>query len=363
MGASQGHRARLSAGLLAKPAPTVTAAVSCDEVSAQFLASDTLHALPVLDDEQRVIGLLRSHEVLKCVGARFFHEVRGRRSCEVLMDRQFLCFDVGADLLALSQAVSLLDERHLADGFVVTSNGRYFGSGRTTDLIRAVADSQLMSARFANPLTLLPGNVPIDDDINARIAAGETFAAIYFDLNQFKPYNDVYGYQAGDELIRYCARILAQEINPDCDFLGHVGGDDFVVSFVSPDWETRLKAVLARFDEGISKFYSASDLAAGGISSLNRQGELVFHPLVSLSAGVVCVEPGLYESAAALSPVLAEAKKLAKRALGSGYFIDRRRHGKPMEGAVPMALASAGHLRPDGIALLPAPTCGFRLAS
>ncbi len=346
MGAAQRHPARLCAGLLAKPAPTVTAAISCDQVIEQFLARDSLHALPVLDSEQRVVGLLRAHDVLKRAGARFFHELFGRRSCADLMDADFLCFDASANLIQLSQAVGSLDERHLADGFVVTINDRYAGSGRTTDLIRAVADSQLMSARFANPLTLLPGNVPIDEDINARLDAGETFAAAYFDLNQFKPYNDVYGYRAGDELIRYCARLLTEEIDATCDFLGHVGGDDFMVCFASPDWERRIARILERFDQGIGAFYSANDLAAGGISSLNRQGDPMFHPLVSLCAGVVFVDPVLYESAAALSPVLAEAKKLAKRLAGSGYFIDRRRSTGAQESGPRSAVS-------------PAPTCGL----
>lgn len=240
------------------------------------------------------------------------------------MDVNPLVFDAGATLLEMSRAITELDDRLLSDGFFVTDNGVYLGAGRMTDLIKAVTEQQVTAARHANPLTLLPGNFPIDQHIQQLLNRRKAFVACYFDLDCFKPFNDIYGYVAGDDVIRLTGRVLNQQIDPDMDFLGHIGGDDFMLIFCSVDWERRVRGALNLFDQQVRAHFRAEHLAADGLVTNNRQGVEVFHGLVSLSAGIVKVSPGDYEWSSQLSERLTEAKKQAKQTPGSSYFVDRR---------------------------------------
>lgn len=303
---------------------TVTTTATCRDVVKMFRVDPQLNCLAVLDDESHVIGVLRSLDILRRGTEGFFDELLGRRSCTEIMDHRPLVFDASSSLRNMSKAVINLNDRQLVDGFFVTESDRYIGSGRMTDLIKAVAEQRITTAQYANPLTLLPGNVPIDEKIQADLESDVRFVVAYFDLDNFKAFNDVYGYRAGDAVIQLTANIISQAIDHVHDFLGHVGGDDFVVVFKSIDWESRVQQALDNFDEAVRTHFSEAHRIAGGVVTKNRQGLDVFHPLVSLSAGLVKVEAGEFGSHAEISQRLVDGKKLAKQTAGSSYFVDRR---------------------------------------
>ncbi len=322
--ATKGLQHPMNAGMLAREVATVTPEATCNEVIKIFNAEPSLTSLVVVDGQKKVLGVLRSLDILRRGTEGYFQELLGRRSCTRLMDPNPLVFDAGTPLLEMSAVVSKLDDRHLLDGFFVTQAGIYQGTGRMTELIRAVTELQVSLARYANPLTLLPGNVPIDQQIDLRLHKGTRFVVGYFDLDNFKGFNDVYGYHAGDGVIRLAAQVLAGVTEAKHDFLGHIGGDDFVLLLESADWEERIRTALAHFDKQVLGHFRPEHIAAGGLFTTNRQGVEVFHPLVSLSAGLLRVEPGNFDSPAEISDRLAEAKKLAKQTAGSSYFVDRR---------------------------------------
>lgn len=309
---------------LARHAPTVNASVKGNQVLSIFHDDPLLTAIAVVDEQAKIIGVLRSHEILRRGTEFFFHELDGRRTCTRVMDAHPLIFDADTSLVDMSKAVTELDDRLLADGFFVTENGNYLGAGRMTDLIKAVTEQQVSAARHANPLTLLPGNFPIDQHIQQLLSSRKAFVACYFDLDNFKPFNDVYGYVAGDEVIRLTGRVLNQEMHPSLDFLGHIGGDDFIALFCAADWEPRVQRVLAHFDAKVKAHFREEHLASGGLVTNNRQGMEVFHGLVALSAGIVKVAPGDFEWPSEVSERLVDAKKQAKLTPGSTYFVDRR---------------------------------------
>src|SRR6185369_276479 len=182
----------------------------------------------------------------------------------------------------------------------------------------------------ANPLTGLPGNMQIDQVIRANLKALASFAVCYADLNNFKVYNDQYGFTAGDRVLGYTAELLTAVVaelgNPDQDFVGHVGGDDFVV-VTSPELvEPICEAVVSRFDGAIGDFYADADREAGGLHAKDRQGGSVFVPLMGISLAVVTVQDGGFEHPAQISQIAAEIKNYLKQqnALGSRFMIDRR---------------------------------------
>jgi diguanylate cyclase (GGDEF)-like protein len=316
---------QITAGDLARRGCVVSPGLSCRDVVEIFLHDPELYSLVVLDDSSRPVGQLRRLDVLSRASGRFFSELNGNRPCALLMDRSPTLFDAGVRIDEMSSIVAGLRESYLIDGFVVTENGRYFGSGRFGDLLKAVNELQLAFARHANPLTLLPGNAVIDQHVDVALGEERPFLVAYFDLDHFKPFNDVYGYKAGDDVIRLCARLIQDALDAREDFLGHVGGDDFVAVMHSPDAEQRLRALLPRFDEAVVRFFHPEHVAAGGYTATDRQGRTVLHPLVSLSVGVLPVQPGDFHRHAEVARHAADAKKQAKKTTGSALFIERRR--------------------------------------
>ncbi|MDI4634168.1 EAL and GGDEF domain-containing protein [Pelomonas sp. V22] len=314
------------AAQLSQRGHTVSARIDCQSVVEMFTSDEQLYALPVLDADNRPIGILRSLQVLKRSAERFFMDIHRKHSCSVLMDPQPLLFDVSTSLRAMSETIANLDDRLMVDGFIVTKNGQYFGSGRTSDLLKAVSDLQVHSARYANPLTLLPGNVPIDNQLDGLLAEGRPFVVAMWDIDNFKPFNDSYGYRAGDEMIKFTAAVLTQAADAELDFVGHIGGDDFLMVLGSANWQERLQQVCEAFDAGVRRFFSDEHQQRGGYTTLNRQNQPSFNPLPTFSAGVVLVRGGgCFESSQALSAALIEPKRVAKsRSGGSRFFIDRR---------------------------------------
>lgn len=182
--------------------------------------------------------------------------------------------------------------------------------------------------RSLSPLTGLPGNTRIEEELERRVGAGGPLAVVYADLDRFKSFNDRYGFLRGDEVIGLAASVLregAHEIDGKTAFVGHVGGDDFVV-LLEPDAVDRFAAhVLACFDQRIVHYYDPRDAAAGGIETLDRQGRPAWSPLVSISLGIASTEGGAVTSYHELVAIATEVKRVAKQQDGSSVAIDRRR--------------------------------------
>jgi len=182
--------------------------------------------------------------------------------------------------------------------------------------------------RWANPLTGLRGNIEIQNEINQRIAKRMLFAVIYCDLDNFKAYNDVYGFASGDRAIKLTADIIVDNVhtagNKD-DFIGHIGGDDFVIITTPDKVESVCKGVISDFDEKIKTLYLNEDIQRGYIVTSNRQGQIMKFPIVSISLAVVTNESRELISHVQIAEIAAEIKKKAKSLPGSIYVKDRRK--------------------------------------
>jgi diguanylate cyclase (GGDEF)-like protein len=161
-------------------------------------------------------------------------------------------------------------------------------------------------------LTFLPGNIPISEHIGRLLDSGGQFVACYGDLNDFKPYNDHYGYWRGDEMIRLVARTLVSHCDPRRDFVGHVGGDDFVVLFQSNDWMDRCEKVIAVFNANARNLFDEAALSRGGIEAEDRHGVRRFFAFTTLSIGAVPVTPGTFRRPEDVATAAAAAKHKAK---------------------------------------------------
>jgi len=180
----------------------------------------------------------------------------------------------------------------------------------------------------ANPLTRLPGNVSIMNDLKLRLSADKPFAVCYIDLDKFKAYNDTYGFEHGDEVIRETARILLVTAknfgNPD-DFIGHIGGDDFVL-VTTPDKVTPVcQNIIADFDGTMPTFYNETDRKNGYITAHDRQGQKRQFPLLSISIGVVTNVNRKIDHFAQIGEIGAELKEFAKSRAKSNFVVDKRK--------------------------------------
>lgn len=183
--------------------------------------------------------------------------------------------------------------------------------------------------RRVSPLTGLPGNVQIQAEMKKRLLNKEKFGVLYFDLDNFKAYNDTYGFLQGDEIIKFTAQIIARNVhkegNTDC-FVGHIGGDDFVaIVGENVDCEKICQNVIAEFDMGVQKYFSEEDLERGYFEIANRRGILEQFPLTSISIGVVIADQQRFFNTLEIAEVGAQVKHTSKIIMGSSYVIDKRR--------------------------------------
>lgn len=301
----------------------VTPQCQNDKVYEMFEASPGLHSIPVVNNGQPV-GLIGRYTMIDNFARPFRRELYGKKSCMPFMDNNPLVVEKSVGLHELSDLILQSEPYHLAVGFIITDNGQYAGMGSGHDLLRLITQMQIDAARYANPLTLLPGNVPINEHIDSLLDARLPFTTCYFDLDHFKPFNDVYGYQKGDEVIQNTGSLLKAHCHPHLDFIGHIGGDDFIVLFQSEDWEQRCQTILDEFGRYAPKLYSKTDVERGGIVTEDRRGKKVKHGILSLSVGAVIVEGGQFHSYHEISTAAAVAKKQAKKIPGNSLFVERR---------------------------------------
>jgi EAL domain-containing protein (putative c-di-GMP-specific phosphodiesterase class I)/GGDEF domain-containing protein len=296
-----------------------------EDVFERFEQEPNQIVLPVVHDDGSPLGLINRYSLVDRFARPFRREIYGKRPCTLFMNAAPIRAEHAMPVQELGQLLGRAEHHQLVDGFVITENGRYLGIGSSQALMGLITEMQIRAARYANPLTQLPGNVPINEHIDRLLANEVEFIACYCDLDHFKPYNDSYGYRKGDQMIQVVASILSRQNDTRLDFVGHVGGDDFILLMQSADWEDRCKAILADFDAEVSAFVSVEHLQQQGYFAEDRRGNQAFHPLPALSIGALVVEPHLYHSHHEVSGAMGCAKKEAKKISGSTLFIERRR--------------------------------------
>jgi diguanylate cyclase (GGDEF)-like protein len=302
-------------------APSITAGSSSQQLLELFQLHPDLHAVAVLE-ANRPVGLVNRRRFTEKYMLPYYPEIYGRKSCATFMDNDPVLIEISQPLEDLVQVLTSEDQRYLNDGYILVDAGCYVGLGTAEQLVRSVTELRIESARHANPLTFLPGNIPISEHILRLISGNNDFGATYCDLNHFKPFNDQFGYWQGDKMIRLLASVIVAECDPQRDFAGHVGGDDFVVLFQSTDWERRCERIIARFNTAALTLFDPDTRARGYIESEDRQGNPTRFPLTTLSIGALQVDPGTFHAPEDVASAAATAKHRAKK-LATGLYIQR----------------------------------------
>jgi diguanylate cyclase (GGDEF)-like protein len=297
---------------LVDPCEALPAEATIKAVMAFFLAHPGQAALALVDGRHQPVAIIARATFMDRMAHPYRMEVLGARPALKFANEAPVALDVDAGFDELTAVLTLADQRYLTDGVVVTHEGLYQGICSAHQLVRLVTESRIEAARHANPLTLLPGNYPITQHLERMLAGGTPFVLAYADLNHFKPFNDRYGFWKGDDIILKAAASIRTHLDLLHDFVGHVGGDDFVLVMQSPDWLERLGAMALAANSAIAAMYPQADRAAGGIEAEDRFGVKRFFPLVTLSFGVVEIDSGHGMDLAALTSAVADAKKQSK---------------------------------------------------
>ncbi|WP_419813194.1 GGDEF domain-containing protein [Bacterioplanoides sp.] len=291
-----------------------TSLAAADEL---FRNDQQLMSLPVIENE-RPVGLLHRRKLLEMFALPYGRALYEKKNADQLMQQSPLIVDAAMSLEAVSKIITDDEDHYLRQHFLVTHMGRYQGVVNTKDLLKRITDRQIQKARYANPLTLLPGNVLIDEAIEQRLQLHKPFHLCYVDLNFFKPYNDHYGYRQGDSVLRWLGQLLQHNCSPAC-FIGHIGGDDFVVITETADVKQQCQQILDAFIQQSREYHSEDDWQAGFILGSDRNGQHGQFPLLGLSIGIVPSSLINNGSSQHMANLAAQAKKKAKQLGGSAY--------------------------------------------
>ena len=303
--------------------PAVRAEQTIGEVLAAFRAQANLNSMAVLDEQQQPIGIVHRHSLTDALLKPFATDLLARKPISRLMSDDFLAVELEQSLQQVSRLLTSRARQRIEEDFIITHKGIYHGLGRVIDVLKLITELKIQQARHANPLTLLPGNVPIQQCLS-RVLQQEREALIcYVDIDNFKPFNDIYGYAKGDEVLLCLAHCLSERVDPTCDFVGHIGGDDFLLVLSSKDWRKRLHQLQEDFQGQCRRFYRPEHLQAGCFSATNRQGQRQEFGLLTLSIGVVHLHPEACAQldASQLAELASQAKHHAKGVPGYSLHI------------------------------------------
>ncbi len=296
----------------------------------RFQSDPALLVLPVVDDG-RAVGIINRSTFLEdhVIGMNgFAFHINHTKKMRDLMAPIKLELEVNISIRDAAQAIQAQGMDVRVDNICVTRRGNYHGVVDVNRFISAITDINLTLAKGANPLTGLPGNESIQREINERLCTKEGFDIAYIDIDNFKPFNDYYGFQRGDVVIKGIGEIIsgvARSADAGCScFCGHIGGDDFIIITGTHQAESISSQVIQALEEHLPLFHGEKDCAAGCYSAVNRKGEHETFGLLSISIGIVNTRLTPVSSYAQLASISTEVKKAAKTLPGSSVVINRR---------------------------------------
>jgi GGDEF domain-containing protein len=306
---------------------------------AVFRSNPEWETLPVVLDG-RPVGLVRRDALLLLLSKPLYPEVFNPKPVSRVMDTNTLVIDERSRLSQASRLITRNRQSRISEEFIVARDGRYLGLARSVELLHHITEERLREAQQSNPLTLLPGNREIDSEVFRLSALQVPYVICHVDIDHFKPFNDQYGYSQGDQVLLHLAGLCRSAAISGMDFVGHPGGDDFILVMRSTDWSRRISRVVDSFAASCHRFYSPEHIAAGGFRGLDRDGRERHFPLMTLSVGAAMVDPARHSSKADLMRSVGSAKQLAKSRVGNAMIVNDGEAERTMR--LPALVAATG---------------------
>lgn len=300
--------------------PCIDESVKNKEVDVLFTQSPTLRGIVVVCDGRPIGQITRTHFYQK-IGTRYGYNLFMGRQSQLVIKNNPLMVESDVPITEVSTASMQRPVEDLYDDVVVTKDGLFLGVVSIRELLLKLVETQVAIASFLNPLSSLPGNKLIDDMLEKALLFPK-YSLIYFDLDHFKAYNDTYGFNKGDKILLYLTDILKRNVAGSEEFLGHIGGDDFVAVLPHYAVGSICQIIMDEFDAKIKDFYEPEDLLQ--LQVPNRVGELEPFSCTSISIAVITNENQQFETVEQLSDAVARLKKICKKISGSCYLINEK---------------------------------------
>lgn len=262
------------------------------------------------------VGALTRNRLHEQLSGRFGFSLFADKAVEAVMDRSFLCVDHQCTIDLVARQAMRRDDAKLYDFVTVTREGRYQGVVTVKELLEKSIELEVANARQLNPLSELPGNALIDIELERLVRLGLPRIVLYFDIDNFKAYNDKYGFKNGDRALKRLSSIIKESACED-DFVGHIGGDDFIAVTGTQTASSVCETIISAFNDSVPAFYSADDVQRGYIEGKSRSNIEERFPLMSLT--IVGVKASNFQSSFDLARAAATLKKQCKRISGSNY--------------------------------------------
>ncbi len=296
----------------------------CIEIKNLFDKTDTTGAC-IVDKNNYPIGIIMKHYIDSFFSKPCGNAIYQKELAKNIMDKKPLVVDYYSGILDVSNIEMSRKTENLYDYVIVTKESKYYGVVTIRSLLHYTTMVESDYARQLNPLTGLPGNSLIDQVLYDICKSNNKYTILYFDLDNFKIYNDNYGFEQGDKIIKYTSNLIKYQANsifPFDGFLGHIGGDDFIYII-----EEHLKEsynlgenILEEFDKNIKSFFSIDDVKMGYMEGLDRNFNKAKVPITSLSiAGIY----GSFNKVEDIGTMVSNIKKRVKKIKGSYYSIDK----------------------------------------
>ncbi|REE78884.1 diguanylate cyclase (GGDEF)-like protein [Paenibacillus taihuensis] len=305
-------------GALAKPIPTFSPTSLVSDLARMFEINTHVQGA-VIASEGRPLGLVMKENMNQLLAGQFGLPLYWNRSITKIMDEETLVVDANLTVEQVAQQAMARDISRLYHVVIITRHEKLIGAASIRSILECMTQLRTEEARTANPLTGLPGNATIQREMQRRIDSGKPFSIVYGDLDYFKWYNDCFGFSQGDELIRYLATVLqdvTRHVGEKQDFVGHIGGDDFIVLSHTSEPEKLCKYIIARFDGGISAYHQGGK---AGTTVMDRSGKAVEQDGVTLSLSLLQWDGEHEVTTAMISQAAARLKKQAKAVSGSAF--------------------------------------------
>ncbi|MGB8517636.1 MAG: diguanylate cyclase [Gallionella sp.] len=298
----------------------VSPEMSNQQIFTRFAANPLLRTLQLVKNGIP-IGIVKRQQFI----TRFSQSHRlAEKICTDLLQHEPLLVEKNMPLEELGNFLAEVDSTLFTDGFIITERGRYIGIASAQDVLRELSKMHIDATRHANPLTSLPGNVPTTQHIERLMKSGTPFVACHANLSRLKCFNQAHGHKKGDEMIQLAGRILDWACDPKQDFIGHIGGDDFVLLMQSRDWKSRCANALDSFAQASMLLTKEHQL--GEKNYLNDAPDTTAPDQATcLSMGTVKVTPGNFSSHHEVRDAMSAALDSAKRMGGNNLFASRHK--------------------------------------
>ncbi len=313
-------------GQIVSEEPSFILSIPCRLIKDYFDLSKATGAC-IIDSNGVPVGLLMEHTLNSMLATQYGNAIFYKRPASIVMNRSPLIVDYITPINTVSKLAMKRDDSTLYDYVIVTKDNKYRGIVTIKRLLEHITTLERNYARELNPLTGLPGNAIIFNVLNDVIKSCKIFCILYFDLNNFKTYNDTYGFENGDKVIKFTANLLEKYIkgeSPSNSFVGHIGGDDFI-SILEAPFQTCIdfcKNFNNKFDDGILQFFNKTDITNGYILATDRKGNKDVFELTSMSISGMYGNFHRFSDGDSISQYITSIKKQVKSEKRSAYFIE-----------------------------------------